>query len=117
MDESIDRNALARLLDVIGGDPQDLEELVADYLVIAPGLAATISAAAAAGDLDEMRIAAHTLKSNAHDFGALRLSALCAVLEQQCRVGAAPDAAATASAIVAAEAEARSTLAALDLGA
>ena len=33
------------------------------------------------GDVDRLRIAAHTLKSNARDFGALGLSSLCEALE------------------------------------
>jgi len=47
--------------------------------------------AAAAGDLDALRIAAHTLKSNARDFGAMALSSVCATLEAECRTGAASE--------------------------
>ncbi len=83
----IDIAVLARLLNVVGGDPEDLQELIEDYMEIAPGLAADIRAGAAAGDWKAARIAAHSLKSNARDMGAIHLSNLCAALEQQCKEG------------------------------
>ncbi|MCL5776930.1 Hpt domain-containing protein [Limibaculum sp. FT325] len=112
----IDMSALHRLLDLIGGDPADLRELLADYRDIAPGLAAQIDSAARSGDLDTLRIAAHTLKSNARDFGAMRLSTLCEALERQCRDGALHEAASQAAAIVREEAAARQALDAVDIG-
>lgn len=111
-EETIDPAALRRLLDAIGGDPEDLTELIEDYCEAAPELAGSISASADAGDVEKARIAAHTLKSNARDFGAHRLSSLCAAVEQSCRDGAPPDRE-TAAAIVAEEAEARRVLASL----
>ncbi len=80
--EIIDRAALKRLLTVIGGDEEDLAELVEDFNESAPALATTISEAAQSGDRDAMRIAAHTLKSNARDFGAMHLSKLCEAMER-----------------------------------
>ncbi len=111
----IDRAALRQLLDVIGGDRDDLDELLEDYRSTAPDLAAEISVAAEAGDLDRLRIAAHTLKSNARDFGALRLSSLCEALERECRAGLVADARGSAAAIFAAEADARRALDDVDL--
>ena len=78
----IDRAALKRLLTVIGGDEEDLAELVDDFSDSAPALAKTISEAMQSGDSDAMRIAAHTLKSNARDFGAVHLSKLCEAMER-----------------------------------
>lgn len=118
-DDIIDRAAIRRLREVVGGDPEDLEELLEDYRSDAPELARRISQAAAAGDLDALRIAAHTLKSNAREFGAVRLSRICEVLEHQCRAGSPADPGATADAIVAEEQAARRALdaiAAEDLG-
>jgi HPt (histidine-containing phosphotransfer) domain-containing protein len=112
-DDIIDRGALCNLLDVIGGDPEDLDELLGDYRETAPELAAAISGAANSGDLQALRIAAHTLKSNARDFGAIRLSSLCEALERECRAGAVPDAQQAAAAIVSEEAAARRALASL----
>jgi HPt (histidine-containing phosphotransfer) domain-containing protein len=106
----IDRAALRRLLDVIGGDPEDLHDLLEDYRSMAPELASQISAAAVSGDLDALRIAAHSLKSNARDFGALRLSSVCEELERSCRSGAVPDACGMAEAIVSEEIAARQAL-------
>ena len=109
-DGIIDRVALRQLLDVIGGDRDDLDELLEDYRSTAPDLAAEISDAAEAGDLDRLRIAAHTLKSNARDFGALGLSSLCEALEKECRAGPVADARGSAAAIVAEETVARQAL-------
>ena len=112
-DDVIDGSAIRRLLDVIGGDPEDLEELLEEYRSAAPQLAARISGAAQSGDIDSLRIAAHTLKSNARDVGAMRLSRLCEALEHQCRAGEVADAGGSAALIVAEEKAARQALKAL----
>jgi HPt (histidine-containing phosphotransfer) domain-containing protein len=109
-DVIINVEALRRLLDAIGGDPEDLDELFEDYRSEAPDLAAQISGAAAAGDIEMLRIAAHTLKSNARDFGAMQLSALCEDLEHECRTGAVANPLGMAEAIAAAEIAARQAL-------
>ncbi len=114
-DEAIEQDALRRLLDLVGGDPADLEELLEEYVEAAPALAETLSSAAAAHDLEAMRIAAHTLKSNARDFGAHHLSDLCATVEAACRSGALSDAEATAAAAEISDAEARARRALLAL--
>lgn len=87
----IDRAALKRLLEVMGNDPGELEDLLGDYNEDAPDLVRRISDAAARRDLEALRIAAHTLKSNARDFGALRLSTLCAEVERACAAGGPAD--------------------------
>ena len=109
-DDIIDRSALRALLELIGGDPEDLRDLLEDYRTQAPELASRITAAARSNDLDALRIAAHTLKSNARDFGAMRLSALCAELEQDCRSGTLADPLSRAEAISSEEAAAREAL-------
>ncbi len=114
-DGSIDVAALRRLLEVIGGDRDDLSELIDDFLSGAPELVAQMSAAAAAADTEALRRAAHTLKSNAQDFGAMRLAAECAALEGACREGPCPEAAASVAVIAEEEEKARASLAALNV--
>ena len=98
-EEIIDRDALQRLLEVIGGDPADLLELVEDFETTTPGLFREMQEAASAGDLHGLRVSVHSLKSNGRDFGATRLADLCAALEKDCRDGAVPDAGDRAAAI------------------
>ncbi len=115
--DNIDESALVRLLETIGGDVEDLRELIDDYAEDAPALVGAISAAAEQGDTEALRIAAHTLKSNARDFGAVRLSALCESLEHACREGVPNDAKAAADEISAADSAARRALCEVDLDA
>ncbi len=84
-DEVIDKQAIDRLLDMIGGDPEDLQELLDEFEQSAPDIVASMRTAADEGDLRALRINAHSLKSNATDMGAHRLSAMCASLEAACR--------------------------------
>lgn len=114
---TIDIAALRRLLKVIGGDADDLRELLDEFLETAPQLAASIAGAAAAGHRDDLRIAAHTLKSNARDFGAIRLSELCAALENDCRGDGVIDPLAAAVEISQEELAARTALGRLALDA
>ena len=114
-DGPIELPALRRLLDVIGGDRDDLSELINDFLSGAPELVAQMSAAAAAADTESLRRGAHTLKSNAQDFGAMRLAALCAALEGACREGPCPEATASVAVIAEEVDTARTTLRALNV--
>jgi HPt (histidine-containing phosphotransfer) domain-containing protein len=98
-DEVIDKQAIDRLLDMIGGDPEDLQELLDEFEQSAPGIVAHMRAAADDGDLRALRIDAHSLKSNATDMGARRLSAMCAALEAACRDETVEDPAAQIEAI------------------
>ena len=91
---SIDTTALDELRDLIGGDTADLHELIADFLEEGPALVASIQAAIASEDTNALRIAAHTLKSNAHDMGARALSGLCAEIETAAKADKPGDAAA-----------------------
>lgn len=87
----IDTAALTKLKDMIGGDTEDLSELVADFLESFPGQAAAMRDQASSEDWLALRITAHSCKSNARDLGATALSMLCAELERQCKAGQ-PDA-------------------------
>jgi HPt (histidine-containing phosphotransfer) domain-containing protein len=87
----LDQRALDELRQ-LGGD-EFLSELVDTFLADAPTLLAALHAV----DADEVRRAAHTLKSNAATFGAGQLSELCRGLEEQAKRGdlaGAPDLAA-----------------------
>ncbi len=66
----------------IGGD-ELVADLVETFLADAPALLASLRA----GDVDEVRRAAHTLKSNGATFGATRLAELSRELEELARTG------------------------------
>jgi HPt (histidine-containing phosphotransfer) domain-containing protein len=84
---TINTDALLNLRQAIGGDLDDLLELLDDFYTSTPELAESLTASVAAGDLTSARIAAHTLKSNAREFGATDLESLCGALEKQCLAG------------------------------
>jgi len=90
-DEVIDRAALKRLLDVIGGDPDDLAELIEEFETVTPDILETMKSAANAGDIAALRISAHSLKSNSRDFGAVALAGSCEALERDCHGGDVDD--------------------------
>lgn len=77
----IDIEALRRLKEVIGGDSEDLQELMDDFCEIAPDLVAQIISASSAQNLSSLKIASHTLKSNSRDLGAAELGELSAKIE------------------------------------
>jgi histidine phosphotransfer protein HptB len=84
---ALDTNALDALLEVIGGDRTSLVELIESFEGEAPRLLEAMQVAQANAKPDEMRRAAHTMKSSARDFGAVDLSLLCERLEHSCRDG------------------------------
>ena len=86
MDEPlIDPTTFTELRDAVGED--FIGELVDTFLAEAPLLLATLREAAAAGDKDSYRRAAHSLKNGSANVGARQLSELCAELEQRGRHG------------------------------
>lgn len=118
-DVSLDLIALRRLLDVIGGDPEDFDELKEDFLESVPGIVTDLQTASDAGDLDVMRVSSHSLKSNARDFGAPKLAELCMMLEVKCRENIEFESAPFVNAIIQQEAAVREALKSLkvsDLG-
>jgi HPt (histidine-containing phosphotransfer) domain-containing protein len=66
----------------LGGD-DFVADLVATFLADAPPLLAALHGS----EVDEVRRAAHTLKSNGATFGATCLSELCRELEEQAKAG------------------------------
>ena len=81
----IDQAALEKLLSAIGGDVEDLDELIDDFTIEGPDLVAKLNESANSQDWNQMRISAHSLKSNAREFGAIELGNLCQSLEQACQ--------------------------------
>jgi CheY-like chemotaxis protein len=71
---AVDETVLARLAESMGGDETFVAELIDQFLGDSPGLLAAARAGLEAGDTDEVRRAAHTLKSNAATFGANELA-------------------------------------------
>jgi HPt (histidine-containing phosphotransfer) domain-containing protein len=86
--DAIDGEAFVRLRDSLGADaPEFLAGVIDDYLADAPHLLARLQDAAARGDAEALRRAAHPFKSNSASFGAMRLAALCKQLEAQGAAG------------------------------
>lgn len=83
----LDSASLDALLDATGGDPSFLAEMIDAYLVDTDGLFLMMDGALTGGRADELRRAAHSLKSNSATFGAMRLSDLCRAIEERGRSG------------------------------
>ena len=81
----IDRNTFENLKQMSGAD--FIGELIDTFLEDGPKLIADLKNAHASKDADSFRRAAHSLKSNAATFGALKLSDLAKELEDLARAG------------------------------
>ncbi len=79
--ETLDTAALDNLRETVGGDEEFLAELVETFLEDAPQMLVDMRQAVESGDAPGLRLAAHSLKSNSADFGAMSLNALCKELE------------------------------------
>jgi HPt (histidine-containing phosphotransfer) domain-containing protein len=79
--EPVDHRALAALSQATGDDPAFLAELIDTFLRDAPALLETLRGALDEADAQQVRRAAHTLKSNGRVFGATTLAELCQQLE------------------------------------
>lgn len=93
MTTEIDIAALKKLKDLIGGETEDLAELVEDFITTFPEQLSRMRQELGAQDWGALRITAHTCKSNARDVGAMALFQQCAALELACETGVptAPD--------------------------
>ena len=78
-DATIDRATFDGLVATTGSD--FVRELVATFVAEAPRMLDDMRDALAKGDAERFRRAAHSLKSNAHTFGALKLGAMAKALE------------------------------------
>ena len=84
----IDGAAFQSLFDSIGGDREFLGELLETYFADAPVQLDTMQSTLDAGDAEGLRRAAHSLKSNSANFGAMGLSRLCKTVEDMAKAGA-----------------------------
>jgi CheY-like chemotaxis protein len=82
---SLDAAALESLRE-IGGE-EFLAELIGTFLSDAPVLLASLRTTRDQAETEELRRAAHTLKSNGQTFGAARFADLCRELEEQAKGG------------------------------
>ena len=87
---AIDRLALDKLREIVGGNEADLVELIDSFLEEAPEIVEVLAVSQRSSDLSATRRAAHSLKSNARDMGARELADICARLEAQCVAGELP---------------------------
>ena len=78
-DNPIDPTTFAELQDAAGAE--FVAELIGTFLEEAPQMLDELRAALPAGDAQGFRRAAHSLKSNSHTFGALRLGEMARALE------------------------------------
>jgi PAS domain S-box-containing protein len=83
----LNQAALESLREMAGRDASFLVEMIDTFLDDAPHLLADMRQAVERGDAAGLRIAAHGLKSNSAEFGALALSALCRELEAMGKTG------------------------------
>jgi PAS domain S-box-containing protein len=81
----LDADALRNLRD-LGGD-DFLREVVEAFLTDAPALIASLRTSLEQQNGEELRRAAHTLKSNGATLGAEEFAELCRTVEQQAKVG------------------------------
>jgi CheY-like chemotaxis protein len=84
---------LKELLALAGDDADFLKKLIGTFLHDAEQLCADLRRAVAEVDASALRLAAHSLKSNAEQFGAILLAGECRALEALGREGAAKGAA------------------------
>ncbi|CAN1212830.1 hypothetical protein TUMEXPCC7403_21675 [Tumidithrix helvetica PCC 7403] len=79
---TIDRSFLQEIFALAGAEPEAfLVEMIDCYLDAAPDLIASIHNAIATSDLNALKKAAHTLKSNSVSVGACALAKYCQELE------------------------------------
>jgi HPt (histidine-containing phosphotransfer) domain-containing protein len=79
--EIIDPAAIDVLLDAVGGDQDFLTELIDTFFEDTPEQMAAIRLGLDTGDAAEVRRAAHSIKSNSANFGAVQLNKLSKAME------------------------------------
>lgn len=87
MVKAIDERALTQLQELIGGDSNDLCELIETFLVEGEEIIIDMRNSLPDGNVELLNRSAHSMKSSAQDFGASTLSGLCATLESACKNG------------------------------
>jgi len=84
---ALEMGALNQLLQLVDGQQALLVQLIDSFLDSTPSLLKTMHEGLGSSDVEPLRRAAHTLKSSARDFGAVKLSELCRQLESDCKAG------------------------------
>ena len=110
---AVDPAAMDRLLEMTGGDPAFVDELIDTFLEDGAAQIDELRTAVAAGDAESAVRPAHSLKSNSASMGADRLAALSRALEADARTGAIEDGPARVDAASAEFAEVRTALLAM----
>ncbi len=88
---AIDAGGFASLVEMIGPElPEMVAEIIETYLEEADELLALMDSSVESGNMDEMLLPVHSMKSSSASLGALTLSSICAELEQFLR-GFGPD--------------------------
>ena len=92
-ESELDRSAIDKLLNLVGGDRSSLSDLITSYLDDTAKLLSDLHRAVDTNDTNLLRRAGHTLKSSSRDFGATSLTELGKQLEdlgkEQTLIGAA----------------------------
>ncbi len=84
---TLDREAMARLLEITGDDAAFVDELIDTFIDDAATQVAAMRMAVTARDVAAVIRPAHSLKSNSQNVGATLLADLCQTLEADGRAG------------------------------
>jgi CheY-like chemotaxis protein/HPt (histidine-containing phosphotransfer) domain-containing protein len=95
----LDERVWSQLREAETADPGILEDLIRGFRAETPKILLKLKEAAATGDANTLRKAAHNLKGSGGNLGLLRLAAVSAELERQARAGTV-DGAAALSALI-----------------
>ena len=112
----IDPAVWADLLESLGGDADFVAELLETYFDDSSRLLAAMQEALSTGNAEDLRRAAHSLKSSSASFGAIRLSNKCRELEDMGKADALEGAAEQIDHIAAEYAKTRAALEAIQRG-
>jgi HPt (histidine-containing phosphotransfer) domain-containing protein len=101
MAEVIDWSVFNSLLESVGADEVFLAELIDTYFQDAPAQLTAMQQALIAGNPEDFRRAAHSLKSNSASFGAMEFAQMCKQLEDLGRRGDLQNAAGALAQVIA----------------
>jgi HPt (histidine-containing phosphotransfer) domain-containing protein len=87
MPEVLDQAALVSLLEMVGGDPEFVDELIDTFLGDAPQQLAELRRAVGAGTAADAIRPAHSLKGTAGTIGARAVEATSRAIEEGARAG------------------------------
>ncbi len=87
MTDPIDDAAFSQTLEMVGGDMGFLVDLVSEYRTDGASRVADMRTALAAGQAEDLRRAAHTLKGSSASLGANGLAEVCREVEAAARDG------------------------------